>query len=337
MDPLDALPRIALAHLPTPIVQIPQLSARLGCELFVKRDDVTGGAESGNKLRKLEFLMAEALDQGCDTVLTTGGIQSNHARATALVCARLGLACVLFLRVDDPFAPLPLTGNVLLDALAGATIRPITREQYRTRDELMAAAARELRLAGKKPYVVPEGGSNGLGSLGYVRAMREVRAQIDCGLAGDPRPFDVVVHACGSGGTAAGIALGAARYGVARAVRPMAVCDSADYFQRRVEAQMHEARARCGGLPTSPPFVVDDAGKGPAYAVTTTEQRAFLVDVARTSGVVLDPVYTGKAMFGLGLAIKRGDVPAGARVLFVHTGGLPGLLAAAESFHEEAR
>ncbi len=142
MDPLDALPRIALAHLPTPIVQIPQLSARLGCELFVKRDDVTGGAESGNKLRKLEFLMAEALDQGCDTVLTTGGIQSNHARATALVCARLGLACVLFLRVDDPFAPLPLTGNVLLDALAGATIRPITREQYRTRDELMAAAAR---------------------------------------------------------------------------------------------------------------------------------------------------------------------------------------------------
>lgn len=337
MDPVDSLPRVPLAHLPTPLVHVPRLSARLGCELWIKRDDVTGGAESGNKLRKLELLMAEALAEGCDTVLTTGGVQSNHARATALVCARLGLSCVLFLRVDDPFAPLPFSGNVLLDALAGATIRPITREQYRSRDELMAAAARTMRAEGRRPYVIPEGGSNGLGALGYVRAMRELRAQLDGGLAGERRPFDVIVHACGSGGTAAGVALGAARYGVAHAVRPMAVCDDEAYFTRRIEAQMAEARARCPGLPTAPPFVVDAHGKGPAYGVTTAEQRAFLVDVARESGVVLDPVYTGKALYGLALAIRRGDVAVGARVLFLHTGGLPGLLAAADTFTEEAR
>lgn len=330
-DPLDQHPRARLAHLPTPLIKVPALDRRLGCDLWIKRDDCTGGAESGNKLRKLELLLARALADRCDTVLTCGGIQSNHARATALACARLGLKCVLFLRMSEPTEPLPLAGNVLLDLFAGAEVRRISVEQYRERDALMAAAARALEARGARPFVIPEGGSNGLGALGYVLAMREVRQQLDVGLA-ESRTFDVVAHACGSGGTAAGVALGAAKYGVAREVRTFAVCDDRAYFTARIRAIMDEARALSAGLPVDAPFEVDDRAKGPAYAVATQEQRGFIVDVARMSGLVLDPVYTGKAFFGLAQAIRRGDVPFGARVLFLHTGGLPGLLADPEPF-----
>jgi D-cysteine desulfhydrase len=326
---LDALPRFHLAHLPTPIVKYPALDARLACDVWVKRDDMDGGAEAGNKLRKLELLLARALAEGADTVLTCGGIQSNHARATALACARLGLRCVLFLRVADRNDRLPDGGNVLLDRLAGAEIRRITVEQYRDRDALMAAAARALAMQGRRPYVVPEGGSNGLGALGYVLAMREMRRQLDLGLGGGT-PFDAVVHACGSGGTAAGVALGAKAYGVAKRAIAMAVCDDSAYFEERIASIVREARALVPSLPDSAPSEVDDRARGPAYAVASAEQRRLLVDVARSTGLVFDPVYTGKALHGLVLARKRGDLPLGARVLLLHTGGLPGLLAQAE-------
>lgn len=330
-DPLDQHPRARLAHLPTPLLKVPALDRRLGCDLWIKRDDCTGGAESGNKLRKLELLLARALADRRDTVITCGGIQSNHARATALSCARLGLRCVLLLRMADPSEPLPLSGNVLLDRFAGAEVRRISPEQYRERDALMASAARALEAAGARPFVIPEGGSNGLGALGYVDAMREVRHQLDLGLA-EGRAFDLVALACGSGGTAAGVALGAGRYAVARRTRAFAVCDDAATFTTRIAGIMAEARALCVGLPADAPFEVDDQARGPAYAVTTHEQRAWIVDVARASGLVLDPVYTGKAFFGLAQAIRRGDVPFGARVLFLHTGGLAGLLADPEIF-----
>lgn len=330
-DPIDLHPRAALAHLPTPLIKVPALDRRLGCDLWIKRDDSTGGAESGNKLRKLELLLARAIADRCDTVLTCGGIQSNHARATALACARLGLRCVLFLRMSDPTEQLPMSGNVLLDRFAGADIRRISVEQYKDRDALMASAARTLEGRGARPFVIPEGGSNGLGALGYVLAMREIRRQLDAGLA-DARTFDVVAHACGSGGTAAGVALGAAKYGVARNVRAFAVCDDRAYFTAKIRGIMDEARALCAGLPTDVPFEVDDQAKGPAYAVATPEQRGLIIDVTRTSGLVLDPVYTGKAFFGLSQAVRRGSIPFGARVLFLHTGGLPGLLADPEPF-----
>lgn len=330
-DPIDLHPRARLAHLPTPLIKVPALDRRLGCDLWIKRDDCTGGAEAGNKLRKLELLLARAVADRCDTVLTCGGIQSNHARATALVAARLGLKCVLFLRMAEPTEPLPLAGNVLLDRFAGAEIRRISAEQYRDRDALMGAAARALEARGARPFVVPEGGSNGLGALGYVLAMREVRKQLDLGLA-DARTFDVIAHACGSGGTAAGVALGAARYGVARHVRAFAVCDDRAYFTARIRSIVDEARSLCAGLPADAPFEVDDTAKGPAYAVSTQEQRGLIIDVTRASGLVLDPVYTGKAFFGLSQAIRRGAIPFGARVLFLHTGGLPGLLADPEPF-----
>jgi D-cysteine desulfhydrase len=238
--------------------------------------------------------------------------------------------------VKDPRTTvLARDGNVLLDRLAGAEVRLVSHDEYAMRAAVMESVAVELRQRGRRPYVIPEGGSNGLGSLGYVACMEEVREQLRLGLAGTQAPFDVIVHACGSGGTAAGVALGAARHGVARSVRAMAVCDDAAYFGRTIDRIVGEARAWDPSLGAPAPLVVDDTAKGPAYAVSTAEQRATIVAVARASGLVLDPVYTGKAMHGLKQAVERGDIPRGARVLFLHTGGLPGLLAQGDAFAEE--
>jgi D-cysteine desulfhydrase len=333
---MSDLRRIPLVHGPTPLVKRPRLDQWLGVDLWIKRDDATGGAEAGNKVRKLEWLLGDAVRREADTIITCGGLQSNHARATALVCAALGLKCVLVLRVDDPTrTALPLTGNVLLDRMAGAEIRLISRSEYAQRDTIMQSVALDVRDRGGRPYVVPEGGSNGLGSLGYVECMRETGAQLRRGLGAGPAPFDVVALACGSGGTAAGVALGASAFGVARSVRAMAVCDDAAYFQRAIARIVAEARAWNADLGEPAEVTVDDRSKGPAYGVSTPEQRRSMVEVARASGLVLDPTYTGKAMHGLKSAVEGGDVARGARVLFLHTGGLPGLLAEGDVFGGE--
>jgi D-cysteine desulfhydrase len=335
------LPRLQLVHAPTPLVHRPALDELLDVHLWIKRDDATSGAEAGNKVRKLEFLLAEAVARGCDTVLTCGGIQSNHARATAIVCAQLGLKCQLYLR--DPSAPgdpsrvtpksaLPASGNVLLDKLVGAEVHLVTPAEYAQRGAVLESESQAVARAGGKPYVIPEGGSNGLGSLGYVEAMRETREQMDMGLAGGHAPFDEVVHACGSGGTAAGIVLGAARFKVALRVRAVAVCDDAAYFTRAIDRIVAEARSYDDSLDARAPLVVDESSRGPGYGVMDDDQKSVLSKVARASGVLLDPVYTGKAMHALANAITRGDVARGSRVLFVHTGGLPGLLAQGDAF-----
>lgn len=323
--------RLTLAHLPTPIEQPKRLARAMGIDLWVKRDDMSAGAEAGNKIRKLEFLLADALDTGSDWVITCGGIQSNHARATALCAASLGLRALLFLRTTD-LSHLPLSGNVLLDRMAGAEIRLITPEQYKDRDRLMAMAAEELSAQGARPYVIPEGGSNGLGALGYVQAMAEVRRQLDLGLAGG-RPFDVIVHACGSGGTAAGITLGASRFEVAEEVRAMAVCEDVPTFERIIDDVIEQARSLDVRLTGRAELVVDDRGKGPAYAMASPEQRQRIVEVGKLSGLILDPVYTGKAFCALWELIEGGSL-RGERVLFVHTGGLPGLIAQGGSFSD---
>ena len=333
--------RLQLAHLPTPLVKPARLAHALGLDLWVKRDDASGGVEAGNKIRKLEFLLGDALERGADTVITCGGIQSNHARATAVLATTLGLRTRLYLRVQgladdggEGVAPnevhAPLTGNVLIDRLVGAELRLITAATYRRRDELMQQAAAELRAEGARPYVVPEGGSNGLGALGYVEAMAEVRRQLDQGEGGG-KPFDLIIHACGSGGTAAGCALGARRHRVADAVCAMAVCDDSATFERRIAAIIAEARALDPTLGEPARWWVDDGAKGPAYGVSTPEQRTCMVETARLSGLVLDPVYTGKAMHGLWQR-RRADELEARRILFLHTGGLPGMLAQGESF-----
>ena len=306
----------------------------LGVELYIKRDDITGGAESGTKLRKLEYILGDALERRATTVLTCGGAQSNHARSTAIAAAMLGLRCVLFLRTGENPDALrrDYTGNVLLDRLTGAEIRPISPEEYRDRTRVMGEAAHALEEAGERPYVIPEGGSNGLGAFGYLEAMRETRMQLEHGIAGGAAAFDLVAHACGSGGTAAGVVLGTAEYEVAQHVWAFAASDDSAYFEGQIARIIEEARALDPSLTRQAPLTVDDTAKGPAYGVMSEAQRAFLIRVARTSGILLDPVYSGKALFGLAQAIARGTIPRGARVLFIHTGGLPGLLAQGSEF-----
>lgn len=314
--------KLALAHVPTPIWRSAALDALVGTEVWIKRDDMTSGAESGNKIRKLEYLLAAAVDDGADTVITCGAAQSNHARATALVCATLGFKSLLFLRTPDPGNPPPLTGNLLLDKMAGADVRFITPAEYAQRADVMEAARAELLQEGRLAYIIPEGGSNGLGALGYVDAMREVRDYLDAGYAGGPVSFDAVVHACGSGGTAAGAVLGAARWKISDKVVAVAVCDDRNYFEPVIERIMNESRGLDPSLTSTAELVIEDRFKGPAYGVATDEQLRFIVEVTKRSGLVLDPVYTGKALFALAGIEKKPR-----RALFIHTGGLPGLLA----------
>jgi D-cysteine desulfhydrase len=318
--------RVALCHTPTPIWHNRALDALLGFELWVKRDDMTSGAAAGNKIRKLEYLLADALAHGATAVVTCGGLQSNHARATALLARELGLQPVLLLRTPDPAAPPEPVGNLLLDRLVGADIRLVTPEQYRGRAQLMAELASELSGRGERAYLIPEGGSNGVGGFGYLAAVEELADQQT---AGDlPEDLELLAVACGSGGTAAGLALGLTRFPqVARRAAAFAVCDDHAYFEEKIGRIAAEAQALDPTLDAEAALrVLDiyDGYKGPAYGVPTTEQLDFVVAVARASGLVLEPTYTGKALFGLS---RLPNKPR--RALFIHTGGLPGLLAEA--------
>jgi D-cysteine desulfhydrase len=313
--------RLVLCHRPTPVWHNAALDRLLGFELWVKRDDMTSGAAAGNKIRKLEYLLADALACGASAVVTCGGAQSNHARATAIMARELGLRCVLLLRTADPASPPPPVGNLLLDQLVGADVRFITPAQYRERGALMQEVAAELSSRSETPYIIPEGGSNGLGCLGYVAAVEELYEQQQ---AGDlPRDLDVLGVACGSGGTAAGLALGLGRYPeLASRFLAYAVCDDRAYFEAAIGDIIAQARALAPDLPSLAPFEVLDEFKGPAYSVPSQDQLDFIVAVAKTSGMLLDPTYSGKALFGLSQLS-----PKPRRALFIHTGGLPGLLA----------
>jgi D-cysteine desulfhydrase len=284
---------------------------------------MTGAELSGNKVRKLELLLAEAEAQGADTLVTCGGLQSNHCRATALVAARRGLASLLFLRTADPAqAPAP-EGNVLLDRLAGAELRLITPEQYRARHAVMAGALPELRAAGRSGYVIPEGGSSALGSLGYALCVSELCAQLD------PGPLTMVC-AVGSGGTLAGLALGAALSRRPWRVCGFAVCDDSAYFTAFARAILEEA-GRLPGLAAAARaaaslFEVRDGYVGRGYGLARPEELALLRDACRLEGLVLDPVYTGKALYGLVSELRKDVSTFGPRVLFLHTGGIFGTM-----------
>lgn len=309
--------KLHLAHKPTPLWHHPRLDEIAGTEVWVKRDDMTGGAEAGNKLRKLEYLVAEALNRGARALITCGAAQSNHARATALTARRFGLECVVFLRTRDA-AHEPNTGNLRLIRMCGARIEFVNHAQYADRDQLMQREAERLAAEGNPAYVIPEGGSSGLGCLGYVDAVAEIAEQQRLGLC--PDGFDAVVCACGSGGTAAGLVLGAGRFGVAQTVQAIAVCDDAAYFQTTIERVLLEAQRLMPELTARAPLHVVDRHKGPAYGVMSEQQQAFMTRVAQQTGLVLDPTYSGKALYGLSqLGVGR--------ALFIHTGGLPGLLA----------
>jgi D-cysteine desulfhydrase len=286
---------------------------------------MSAGAAAGNKIRKLEFLLAEAQRTGAEQVITCGGEQSNHARATAICAAALGMRAILYLRSAEPNGPRTFVGNLLLDRLAGAEIRYISQSEYGEVDRLMREAKLASERAGKKAAVIVEGGSDGLGAFGYIHAMVELKEQLTRGEARGLSAFDAIVHACGSGGTAAGVALGSALTGVAPEVIAVPVCDDAEYFRRRVARICEEARRLCAELVPPNPIAFPEGFQGPAYGEASDDQWRFLSDVARASGLMLDPVYGGKALYGLA---KLSEKPA--RALFIHTGGLPGLLAQSE-------
>ncbi|HEY4243475.1 MAG TPA: D-cysteine desulfhydrase family protein [Kofleriaceae bacterium] len=318
--------RVRLANLPT---RGHWLRTTAGAaRIWMKRDDQTGTELMGNKVRKLEYLMAEAIEQRATHVITCGGEQSNHARATAFAATQLGLASVLVLRCDDPAHPPAATGNILLDQLAGAELKWITRPAWRERNKIMADEATRIREAGGRPYIIPEGGSNALGSWGYIRAMHELAADL-----AELAPI-TVVFACGSGGTAAGLVLGAKLFG-ARGIRVAAVnvCDDRAYFLEVIQRICAEAEARwqLGAHVTEADIDLLDGHVGAGYAKSRPEEIATLREVARTDGVVLDPVYTGKAFHGMRAEVARDPAKFGERLAFLHTGGLFGLFGAAIS------
>ena len=314
--------RIHLANLPTRIEKLERYSKQLGGpEVYIKRDDQTGSEIAGNKIRKLEFSLQEALNRGCDSVITCGGIQSNHCRATAAAAARLGLKCDVVLRGDENTER---DGNLLLDDLLGATIHFITAEQYRNeRQGIMEDIKKQLMVEGYHPYIIPEGASNGIGAFGYYAAMEEILAQEkQLGLS-----FDAIVVAVGSGGTYAGLFLAAKLLGLEKAIYGFNVCDDSEYFRRAISGILEESKEYLDSSFTFSPDEINivDGYVGRGYAQGRPEERQMIRELATLEGVVLDPVYTGKAFYGLTEEIKNGRFQEHETILFIHTGGLFGL------------
>jgi L-cysteate sulfo-lyase len=329
---LARFPRVRLGHFPTPLEAMPALSKALGGpKLFIKRDDCTGLASGGNKTRKLEFLIAEALAQGADVVITQGATQSNHARQTAAAAAKFGLDCQLLFeeRVTGFGTEYDESGNVLLDKLFGAEI--VERLPSGTdMQKAMETRAAELRAKGRKPYVIPGGGSNPVGALGYVACALELMQQaFETGLR-----IDHIVMATGSAGTQAGLLVGL--HGANAGIPLIGI--SVRQPRERQEENVHrlaQATADHVGLSGSFPraAVVADGGYvGEGYGRPTPAMIEAIKLTARSEGILLDPVYTGKGMAGLIGLVRAGRFAATDNVVFIHTGGSVGLFGYREIF-----
>lgn len=334
--------KLSLAVLPTEFRLLKRTSEALGGpRIWLKSDDQTGSLLSGNKVRKLEYLLADAISQECDTVLTCGGLQSNHCRATAAAAARLGLKCHLLLRgkqartttdlkeMQPEAFPEGYEGNLLLDTLCGAEVSVFSAGYYaKNLEREFDRLSDEYAKRGQKCYAIPTGGSNGVGLWGYVDALEEIRN--DCERNGFTP--DAIVCASGSGGTQGGLSLGAHLHQWPVPIFGMAVCDSEAYFNNKVKEDITEWVKRYApdeeGTSLSNLSVATntiDAYIGPGYAVGFPELFECIQWVAKTEGVVLDPVYTGKAFYGMVQEIKTGRFSALSDIVFVHTGGIYGV------------
>jgi D-cysteine desulfhydrase len=331
MKPLDSFPRLVLLEGPTPIQRLHRLENSLGVaaggvRLFVKRDDLMGLGGGGNKVRKLEFLLGEALARGCDTFLTIGAVQSNHARLTAAACARAGLACELVLAnvVPRDDADYRRNGNVLLDNLFGATVH--SAENFGAALEFVRGRAEELERAGRRVYVVGGGGSSPVGCLGYVGCAQEIAGQeAELGVR-----FGRVVVPNGSSGTHAGLAAGFAVLGEDPArVKSFTVLAPLDEARATTLAKARETLALMGADVDLPAEVIDVSGAqlGAGYGIPTEAGIEAIRAMASLEGLLIDPVYGAKAFAGLLADVRTGDYEAGDAVLFVMTGGTPGLFA----------
>ncbi|MFC0409657.1 D-cysteate sulfo-lyase [Roseomonas elaeocarpi] len=332
---LARFPRIRLGHLPTPLEPMERLSRHLagpggGPKLWIKRDDCTGLATGGNKTRKLEYLMAEALAQGADTVITQGATQSNHARQTAAAAAKLGLLCHILLedRTGYTDAAYAQSGNVLLDKLHGATVsrRPGGADMAAE----MEALAGELRAAGRKPYVIPGGGSNPVGALGYVNAALElVNQAAEMGLR-----IDHVVHATGSAGTQAGLVTGLVALNSNIPVLGIGVRAPRDKQEANVLALAERTAEHLGlpGIVRAEHVVANCDYVGQGYGIPTEGMVRAVRLLAEQEGILLDPVYSGKGMAGLIDLVGKGRFRPDENVVFLHTGGAVGLFGYPDAF-----
>ncbi|RLQ20418.1 pyridoxal-phosphate dependent enzyme [Seongchinamella sediminis] len=319
-----------LARTPTPLQPLHRASARWGGghRLWIKRDDLTGCALSGNKVRKLEYITAYAVDQGYDTLITCGGIQSNHCRATAFAGAQLGLDVHLLLRGH---ADGPAEGNLLLDQLAGAQVSCYPVGEYvRQLDELFSQWQQYYAERGKRALAVPTGGSDGIGVWGYIAGAEELGADLQA--AGIARAH--VVCATGSGGTQAGLTLGAALHQLPVTVWGINVCDNERYFLDKVAADAEDWRRRYPHVPPvqAQPRVLDGyVGEG--YGKASPQVFDLIAELCRLEGVLLDPVYTGKAFAGLVAEIAAGRFSGCQDIVFMHTGGIFGVFPQSGGFN----
>lgn len=314
--------RIQLANLPTKIEKLERLSKAIGGpDIYIKRDDQTGTELSGNKVRKLEYSIKEALNNGCDYLITCGGLQSNHCRATVAAAIKLGMKSCLILRGAQDSEPV---GNLLLDRILGAEIRFVTAEEYSNkRAEIMEGIKQEMEKKGFKPYIIPEGASNGIGSFGYYTALEEIIEQEKEMKIN----FDCIVLATGSGGTYSGLWLANKLLDHPADVYGISVGGDAEYFKSKIQEILYESMKYMDvNVPVSKDEInIIDGYVGRGYALSRPEELEFIRDLARLEGVILDPVYTGKAMYGLSNEIKKGSFKAYKNILFIHTGGLYGL------------
>jgi D-cysteine desulfhydrase len=322
---LDNLPRVQLAHLPTPVEPLPNLSKHLGgVELWIKRDDQTGLATGGNKARKLEYLLGEALQAKADSVITAGSTQSNHARQTAAAAAKCGLECHLALYAPKGKPPADPEGNVLLDLLLGATIH--WTEEHAPYREAIRQVEEGLKAQGKQPYVVPYGGSSQTGLMGYVTALRELASQVD--ITGK---LDAVVFASSSGGTQAGLIVGSYLTEWLGEVRLLGI--SVDEREATLGPRISNLVNEGAQMLNLDWWVNDDVADisdsylGGGYAVIGDAEREAVRLMAQHEGILVDPVYTGRALAGLIDLIRHGEFKTGQRVLFWHTGGTASLFA----------
>ncbi|MGO1470572.1 MAG: D-cysteine desulfhydrase family protein [Tissierella sp.] len=309
--------RILIANLPTPIERLNNLSDKYAMGIYLKRDDFTGSEVSGNKVRKLEFSIGHALEKGCDTIITAGAIQSNHCRATAALCAKLGLNCELIIKGERPD---DFEGNIFLSKMLGANIHYIASDG--PVDEKMEKVKKEIELKDKKGYIIPIGASNAVGSLGYAENMKEIiKQEKELGLE-----FDAIVVTVGSGGTYAGLWYANRKLEKEKDIVGFSVSDSTEEFTLDVKDILIDMYKRDGIKEKIDEnrIIIKDEYIGDGYALSREEEIRFICDIAKSEGLVFDPVYTGKAFRGMISEIENGNFNEYKNILFIHTGGLLG-------------
>ena len=316
--------KFPLAFLPTPLHRLPNLSLLLSYDIYIKRDDQTGLATGGNKTRKLEFLIQEALNQGYDTVITAGAQQSNHCRQTAAACAQAGLECHLWLNGIEPET---YQGNLLLSHLLGAHLH-FSGEKVKGREIAMRKLKSKLDAQGNKTYIIPVGGSNLTGATGYIAAMSELKQQISA----QNINFDYIFFATSSGGTQAGIMIGQQLYGIKTKLMPVLIDKTTD-FEVPLHQTIYDIIINYNTISSKPVNIsidripiIDTYNKAGYGVVTEHEQRAIKT-LAQTEGILVDPVYTGRAFYGMLDMLKKRKLPENSKILFWHTGGTPALCA----------